>query len=540
LTALHGRLWPFLASGYDRLLKAALGARVVVLLTAAVVAAGGAMLLPRLGADLIPPLAQGVLTLQLELSEGTPLDRTERVCSEIQQELKQIDGVQRVAATVGVSRDQGAGPIRRKENHAEIHLLLQDASPQVEEAVLRQARRLVAERTSARLDVRRPALMNLNKPVQVDVFGHDLQALQRASASVSRMLRDVRGLRDIREVMVPGSPEILISLDRHRLGQMQLDQEEVFRTIQAKVAGVVPARFRDGERHIDIRLRGQSDDRATLAAVEGLVVARRDEITVTLGSIASLIESRGPAEIHRLGGRRATMVTADLVGRDQGSVNREIADQLLGLSLPAGTVARLGRQSDEMQQSFRSLQLAILLAVFLVYLVMASQFESILHPLIIMVTVPLALSGAVFGLAISGRPLSIFAVIGAIMLAGIVVNNGIVLIDRMNQLRRDGLDLMTAVCRAGRERLRPILMTTTTTVLGLLPMALGIGEGAELRSALALTVICGLLLSTGLTLLVVPVLYTLISGMPGVLRPTRDGARAALDSLAALPAEPEG
>jgi HAE1 family hydrophobic/amphiphilic exporter-1 len=167
-----------------------------------------------------------------------------------------------------------------------------------------------------------------------------------------------------------------------------------------------------------------------------------------------------------------------------------------------------------MKSSYRSLQLAILLAVFLVYLVMAAQFESFVYPFIIMFTVPLALMGAVFGLKLTGTPISVIAVIGAIMLAGIVVNNGIVLVDRINQLRRR-LPLAEAVKQAGSERFRPILMTTATTVLGLLPMALGLGEGAELRSPLAITVISGLLLASGLTLVLVPVVYTLLT--PGSL-----------------------
>ena len=175
----------------------------------------------------------------------------------------------------------------------------------------------------------------------------------------------------------------------------------------------------------------------------------------------------------------------------------------------------LGGQNDEMDSSFRSLQLAVLLAVFLVYLVMAAQFESFVYPLIIMFTVPLALTGAIYGLFLRGLPVSVIAVIGAIMLAGIVVNNGIVLVDRINQLRRAGLPLADAVQRAGAERLRPILMTTATTVLGLLPMALGLGEGAELRAPLAVTVISGLLLATVLTLVVVPVIYTLLSRARG-------------------------
>nr|MBC8426202.1 efflux RND transporter permease subunit [bacterium] len=184
--------------------------------------------------------------------------------------------------------------------------------------------------------------------------------------------------------------------------------------------------------------------------------------------------------------------------------------RLRNLTVPANISVSLGGQNDEMQKSYRSLQMAILLAVFLVYLVMAAQFESFLHPFIIMFTVPLALIGAVYGLKLTGTSVSVIAVIGAIMLAGIVVNNGIVLVDRINKLRRR-LGLYEAVLQAGQERFRPIVMTTATTVLGLLPMALGLGEGAELRAPLAITVIAGLLLATLLTLVVVPVVYTLIT-----------------------------
>lgn len=516
--AVHARLWPRLADGYDRLLAGALRARSLAVLLVIVVASGAVLVLPRLGTELVPPLAQGSLTLQLELPEGTPLDRTARACGALERQLADLPAVARVAAAVGLCREAGGGPVRRKENRAEIYLQLESAAPAVEAAVLEEARRLAAAQASMRLDVRRPALLNLSAPVQVHVYGHDLAALQRGSTAVAAALAEVAGVCDVRQAMIPGSPEIQISLDRHRLGRLQLDQDQVARTVQTKVGGVVAGRFRDGERHLDIRIRGHSDERATLASVQDLVVAQRGEITIPLAAVAGLAETRGPAEIHRLGGRRAALVTADLHGRDQGSVDRDIAARLRGLTLPAGVTASPGSQSEEMQRSYRSLQLAILLAVFLVYLVMASQFESILHPLIIMVTVPLALAGAVYALALAGRPLSVIAVIGAVMLAGIVVNNGIVLVDRMNQLRRRGLELHTAVRQAGRERLRPILMTTATTVLGLLPMAIGLGEGAELRAPLAVTVIGGLLLATGLTLVAVPVLYTVLAGLPAALR----------------------
>jgi len=224
---------------------------------------------------------------------------------------------------------------------------------------------------------------------------------------------------------------------------------------------------------------------------------------------------QGPSEIHRLGRKRVALVTANLAGRDLGSVMQDIESRMRLVPLPANISLELGGQNDEMKMSFRSLQLAILLAVFLVYLVMAAQFESFVYTFIIMFTVPLALMGAIFGLKLTGTPVSVIAVIGGIMLAGIVVNNGIVLVDRINQLRAR-LPLVPAVRQAGRERFRPILMTTATTVLGLLPMALGLGEGAELRAPLAITVISGLLLATLLTLIVVPVAYTLLT--PGAVK----------------------
>ncbi len=537
LTAGHAWLWPRLEHAYSRLLAGALRARAVVLLLVLVIAGGAVLLVPGLGSELVPPLAQGSLTLQLELAEGTPLDRTDRACAELETQLAALPGVSRVAAEVGISREAGGGASRRKENRAEIHVQLASSDPAVEAEVLVQARRLAAAGPALRLEVRRPALLNLSAPVQVDVYGHDLDALQRAANAVGDALASVEGLRDVRQAMVPGSPEIRISLDRDKLGMLGLDQDVVARTVRAKVGGVVAGRFRDGERHLDIRVQGQVDQRSTLTAVEDLVVAERDGITVPLSAVASLTEARGPAEIHRLGGRRAALVTADLAGRDLGSVSQEIENVLRGVSLPAGTTATLGGQNREMTRSFRSLQLAVLLAIFLVYLVMASQFESVIHPLIIMITVPLALAGAVYGLAVVGRPLSVFAVIGAIMLSGIVVNNGIVLVDRMNQLRRGGLAPHDAAKQAGHERLRPILMTTATTVLGLLPMALGLGEGAELRAPLAVTVIGGLLLATGLTLVTVPVLYTL---MTGIKRPALAAGRAgAAATLPVAPCDPE-
>ena len=232
---------------------------------------------------------------------------------------------------------------------------------------------------------------------------------------------------------------------------------------------------------------------------------------VALESVAEVQAVDGPAEIRRLDQERVAVISANLDGRDLGGVVEEIEATLADLPLPEGFTVAIGGQNEEMVRSFDSMQFALLLAVFLVYLVMASQFESLLHPLVIMFTIPLGLIGSALGLLATGTTISVVVLIGLIMLAGIVVNNAIVLVDYINHLRRnEGMEKFAAVLRAGEVRFRPILMTTSTTALGLLPMALGLGEGAEIRAPMAITVIGGLLVSTLLTLVLIPVVYTLM------------------------------
>jgi HAE1 family hydrophobic/amphiphilic exporter-1 len=244
--------------------------------------------------------------------------------------------------------------------------------------------------------------------------------------------------------------------------------------------------------------------------VRNLILPGVDGGNLRLLSVADVTEARGPAEIHRLQQQRAAIVSANLDGLSLGAAVTDVNDALANMPPATGIATEIGGQNKEMQQSFGSLRFAIILAVFLVYLVMAATFESFLHPLLVLFTIPLALVGVVAGLLITNTTVTVIVLIGTVMLVGIVVNNAIVLIDTINRLRRAGLAKRDAVIRAGHVRLRPILMTTLTTVLGLLPMALSWGEGAELRSPLAITVASGLLLSTLLTLVVIPAAYLVV------------------------------
>jgi HAE1 family hydrophobic/amphiphilic exporter-1 len=286
--------------------------------------------------------------------------------------------------------------------------------------------------------------------------------------------------------------------------------------VRTKVQGEVATRFTEGDREIDIRVRALNQGDAKVEDIHDLIIGHVDGRPIYLKSVATIKLTEGPTEIRRIGQKRAALVGGNLSGRDMGAVAEDVRARIKTLALPMGVSAALSGQEKELQESFRSLALAMGLAIFLVYLVMASQFESFLHPFVIIFTLPLGAIGVILALFITGHTINVVAIIGAVMLAGIVVNNAIVLIDAVNQRRRSGDPLNEALTGAGLARLRPILMTSATTIFGLMPMALGLGEGADLRMPLAVTVISGLLVATLLTLVVVPVIYTLMSGREGL------------------------
>ena len=275
------------------------------------------------------------------------------------------------------------------------------------------------------------------------------------------------------------------------------------------IGGEIAGQYSINDRKVDIRVRLAENFRNTEQQLAQIIINPNSEKPLPLSAVADIKREVGPSEITRIGQQRVALVSANLAYGDleQGTVAAKAV--LAQLTLPYGVGATIVGQSEEMERSFNSLMMALLLAVFLVYLVMASQFENLLQPLLILFTVPLAGAGAVLGLWLTGTRVSVIVFIGLIMLAGIVVNNAIVLIDRINQLRDEGMAVSDAIVEAGATRLRPVLMTTLTTVLGLLPMVLGSSDGAEIRAPMAITVIWGLSLSTLLTLVFIPVLYRL-------------------------------
>ena len=516
--------WTAIEAAYPRLLSAALHRPLLVLVLTGALSWLAVQRVSQLGLELLPEIHQGEFTAHVGLSVGTPIERSDRIFSELDREVRSLQGVAVSALTVGVEEDTLTREIEGDHTaRLTVQLTRESSTPEREEAVLQRVRRLMQAHPEVRtVDVTRPTPFVLESPIAVEVRGHDLQVLAEVAEDVRARLAALPGLTDIRTTVRPGHPEARVTFDRDKTLEYGLDLAQVSNLVRNQVLGTVDTRFVEGEERIDIRVKGDESILATIQDVYDLVVNPTSDRPVPLRAVATIEEVRGPAEIRRIGNGRAVVVTAASTGLDLGGSTRSIEAALASLQVPTDVFVELGGQKREMDKGIQSLKYALALAIFLVYVVMASQFESLLQPLIILISVPLAGVGVVLALDLLAIPLSVVVFIGLILLAGIVVNNAIVLVDRINAKRDQGLELIPSILEAGRARLRPILMTTATTVLGLMPLTgwlvgvpligqFGAGEGAEMRAPMAITVIAGLTSSTLLTLVVIPVIYRLIA-----------------------------
>ena len=494
---------------YPRVLGWALRHRLAVILLALVLLGGSLSLVPLLGTELIPEIRQGTIVADVELAPGTPLARTDATLAEMQRRAAELPAV---AQTYAVAGSSSTGEEVR-ENSGQI---LIDLHPEyrrgAEDRALAQLRGALAGVPGASVTFGRPPLLTFDAAVEARISGAAPTVLERAAQAVAARLAGVAGLADVSARLAGTSPEVVIDLNRARLAELHLDAEAVGQIVASKLQGEVPTELERGRQDVALRVRTRPEDRATIEDLAGLIVTTVGDVPVPLSAVAAVNVAEGANEIRRVDQRRVVLVTANLDGRDLGSVTDEVQAVLDDVAAEHDVRTELAGQWQDMVESFASMQLALILALVLTYLVMAAQFESLIHPLIILAAVPFGLVGVVLTLAIFAVPVSAIALIGVIMMAGIVVNNAIVLVDYINQLRRRGMEPRAAIRQAAATRVRPILMTTATTVLGLVPLALRLGEGWELRQPLAVTVIGGLLFSTLITLVLVPTLYSLIGG----------------------------
>ncbi|GAE31325.1 efflux RND transporter permease subunit [Halalkalibacter hemicellulosilyticus] len=492
---------------YERVLNWALIKRKTTVALTGLAIVASLALTPFIGMSFIPEADQGQVQMNVVTQTGTRLAELDEIAERVNGTLQPYEEIidTSYAMIGGSSQGMGGGS-------SEIEFIIQlvhpsDRSMTTEEFVQSLSEEMDdlpgAETTIATVD----AGLGGGSPIQIDISGPDLDVLEDLAQQVMWMIEDNEGITNVDSTVNEGSPELQIVVDRDMAAQYGLTQQQVMSEIMLGYHGQVATRYREAGNEFDVRVILPEEFRQTIQDVETLMIHNQQGAEIPLSSIAELRQIQGPTEINRSNQQREVRVTSDLVGVDLGTATTQIERQLERMNKPDGYTMSIGGQSQEMIDAFEQLILAFLLSIFLVYMVMAIQFESFLFPFIIMFSLPTMLVGVLGGLFITNEPLSVPAFVGVIMLAGIVVNNAIVLVSYINILREKGFDRHEAIIESGRSRLRPIFMTTLTTALAMVPLALGLGQGAEAQTPMAVVIIFGLMASTIFTLILIPVMY---------------------------------
>jgi len=466
----------------------------------------------RLGTELLPEVHQGEFTFEVNLPVGTPLEKTVAALEEVEKTiLANREDIRGLIVTFGFD----ATNIKRSdegEHSARFKVVLASgANPVTEERVVQRLRAYFDRIPDVQLRVVRPVLFSSKTPIVVEIEGDDLVKLKTLSKQAESIMAQLPALADVEATLRSGAPEIQVLYHRDKLATYNLNIATVAKQVRDMVKGFEATRFNMKDRRIPIVARLDEPARENVEDVGRLVVNPGGDQPIPLSAVADLKIGEGPSEIRRVDGQRVALIQANIASGSLGGAVKQIRSSLgEKIQWPPDMKFFITGQNEEWERSQGSLYLALGLSLFLVYVIMAAQFESLLQPLIIMITVPLAFFGAAVGLKLMNVSVSVVVFLGLIILGGIVVNNAIVLVDYTNTLRTRGLSLREAIIQAGAIRLRPILMTTATTVLGLIPMAFGLGDGAEIRAPMALTVMFGLTSSTLLTLIVIPTIYHLV------------------------------
>lgn len=496
---------------YRNILGWSLNHRKSIVAMALIIFVSSIALATTVGAEFFPAMDQGQISITVELPPGSKQLETDEVVSKIEKIAGQMQEVDLVFVLLGgssniFSNTSGSG------NRAEIYIMLKEINERERntEHVADEIRLKASDIAGAKISVAAMEGAGMGfaqSPISIEVKGDDMEILQQISDDISDIVKSVNGTREVKTNFEEGNPELQVLINREMASQYGLGTSQIAQSIRNAINGIAATKYKVDGTEVDVVLRSDEYIKESIANFKQLQIMTPLGVTIPLEQVVEIEVKNGPNQISRNDQVRTITVTGDVLGRDLRSIVVDIETKLQNYTLPEGYSYEIGGENEDLVESFRSLGLAIILAVVLVYMVLASQFESLLHPFIIMFSVPLAFSGGAFALFITQRSLSVPAIIGAIVLAGIVVNNAIVLIDYTNILRKKGMEINEAILQAGPTRLRPILMTTLTTILGLIPLAIGSGEGSEAQAPLATVVIGGLLLSTLLTLVFIPVVY---------------------------------
>ncbi|MCY4187563.1 MAG: efflux RND transporter permease subunit, partial [Bryobacterales bacterium] len=533
LSDLAGAWQRNMALAYGGSLRWSLRHKAPVIAGAALLFALALYLMPYLGVDLQPEVDEGEVRVSVELEPGTRVEVTDA----LMQHLRAVaaEAVPEITTAMvtsgGSSRSSGSGPHLGELRlnlapKAERSRSARDVANELRDLLQVQPGMLVRTRVSGSMF--RSWGSDDEDRLSVEIRGHNIDTAKQLAETIRAMMERTPGIAEPTISQRPGMPEMLVEVDRMRASDLGLNVSEIALTLETAIGGARSSMYRKEGDEYNILVRLREEDRLDLGNVGRIPLTTPQGTTITAGSVIDLRRQEGPTYISRVNQERRLFVSGALSGRDLGSVVDDLAARIRGLALPEGFSIEYGGEYEEQQETFRNLLLASILSLVLVYMVMAAQFESLRDPFLILFSVPLAAIGVVLALLVTDTTFNQQAFLGLIVLLGIVVNNAIVLVDYTNLLRREqGLGLRQAVVTAGVRRMRPILMTTITTVLGLAPMALGLGEGSELQAPMARVVIGGLAASTIVTLVFVPVMYVALEQLFSRRSVSRPAVRAA-------------
>ncbi len=514
-----GRFLDALERGYRGLLDWCLRHRLATA-GATLGALGGCVFLARfIGAELLPTTDESEVRIDVEMEPGTRVQVMAATLERIEQVVRA-----NVPEMKNIISSSGGPPWRASGGHIgdlRVALVPQSqrsrSSQQVADDLRPKLRNIPGAAVRVRAGQGLPVLrmgMSSGENVQVEIYGHDFETAEALAKRVKAEVEQVPGVTDVKLSREAGSPEELMIIDRRKAGDLKLTVKQIAEAFETCVAGTEAGYYREGGDEFRIRVKVKGAEQMSVSDILDLTLTNADGEQVALRNVVTPQPRTGPTIIERKNQERVLVVLANISGRDLGSVIADIRERLKDVPIPRGFFINFGGDYEEQQRAFRELLLSLALSLVLVYMVMACQYESLRDPFVVMFSVPLAAIGVILALFLTDTTFNLQSFIGCIMLGGIVVNNAILLVDHTNLLRRrDKMALREAIAEAGRRRLRPILMTTMTTVLGLLPLALALGEGGEAQAPLARVVIGGLASAGLITLVFIPVVYSFFEGM---------------------------
>jgi multidrug efflux pump subunit AcrB len=498
------------------------------------------------GSEFLPQVDDGNAGVFLRLPPGASAEETNRVALEVEEIVRGMPHVEHMFTTAGGFLFGGSTSERAGRGSMSISLTRASERDMSADEWVQELERRIEERgfAGASVFVRPPRIRGLRTstsgdPIEISIRGDDLAELQRLGGIVMAEIEDVPGLENLEPSSEEASPQVNIELDRERAASLGLDVAEVGQTLRTALDGTIATRYTEGNREYDLRVifpRERFTSPENLLSVALFPPSFAGGTPVYLRDVATVETGLGPTSILRENQNRALRIEGDVLTEvaSVGTVADEIEERLANLELPDGYGIVIGGEAEAIRENNRQLTIVALLAVFLVFVVLAVLYESLVNPFVILLAIPLSLIGVGLLIWVTGTPLSAPVLLGVILLAGIVVNNGILLVEYAEQYRRaKGLSMEEAVVEAGAVRLRPILMTTLTTMCGMLPLALGLGEGSELMQPLAIAVIGGLSFSMVLTLIVIPGAYVMVNRGGTRIRGWLTGGRAEAEPAAA-------